>query len=258
MWATAGMLMRWLNIGTTVGYANYIPPIVIAAFLGAYVWVLLDQISRNHNRNLTRHDVYRGVYRLLIAIPLGMSLAKVFNTEFGVMGAFLLGTFPTQTLLRMARRRFVDKTGLGEQTEDGPTELAQLQGIDKETAERLRDVGLTTVVDLAWRNPVELTIRTNFSFDFVIDCISQALVWVYFGEKTKKLYHLSLRGAQEVRHLWMQLSSDNVNARLAAEQVLKDAATLLEMDSLSLRHTLDQIADDPYTQFLWKIWASEA
>ena len=41
----------------------------------------------------------------------------------------------------------------------------------------------------------------NRPFNYVVDCISQALLWIYFQDNVQKLYVLSLRGAQEVDFL---------------------------------------------------------
>ena len=251
MWATAGTVKSWLS---GVGGLKSLPPIAITAFLGAYAWALLDQFSRYQSRDFTKHDIYNSVYRFLIIIPLGYSVAAVVKADVGIALAFLLGTFPTQTLFKFGRRLVIDKMGLGEQETEGPTELAQLQGVGKANAERFQAEGLTTIVELAWFNPIDLTLRTNFEFNYIIDCISQALVWVYFGENTRKLYQVSLRGAQEAKYLWDTLQSGDAAKRTAAEKALRAIATLLGMDEESLKHTLDVIADDPYTNFLSDIW----
>lgn len=253
MWGTEETVRFWLT-GTS---SFKLPAIAISAFLGSYAWVLSDQFGRYESRNFTKHDIYRGVYRFLITVPIGFSLAAFVKDDFGVPVAFLIGTFPTQTLLKFGRRLVVDQIGLGGQTqdaEDGPNELILLQGIDRENAERFQSVGLTTIVSLAWFDPIELTIRTNLEFNYVIDCISQALVWVYFGKDTPKLYNVSLRGAQEARYLWVTLGSDKPLEREAATQTLKKAAEILNTNETSLRHTLDVIADDPYSEFLAGIW----
>ena len=46
--------------------------------------------------------------------------------------------------------------------------------------ERYKDEGITTICGLAYADPIDLTIRTNFDFNYVVDCVSQALMWIYF------------------------------------------------------------------------------
>jgi hypothetical protein len=45
-------------------------------------------------------------------------------------------------------------------------------------------VGTATTSD-----PIDLTIRTNYDSNYVLDCVSQALMWIYFGEAGKSCFH---------------------------------------------------------------------
>jgi hypothetical protein len=252
MWMTAMTVRGWLGL---ISNPPALSPIVIAAFLGAYAWVLVDQLGRYQSRDFTKHNIYDGVYRFLIAVPLGFSFAAFFKPEMGVPLAFLLGSFPTQTLIKFSRRLVVEKYGLGEKEEEGPTELAKLQGIGRENAERFQNIDITTIVQLAWADPIDVTIRTNFEFNFVIDAISQALMWIYFEDDTRKLYRHSFRGAQEVRWLLNRLESGNDPIVAKAKQTIEDGARVLQMDPVSFMNTLDAISVDPYTSFICSIWS---
>lgn len=257
MWMTAIKLTGWWEASNE---AARFPMIVVSAFLGAYSWVLLDQFGRYQSRDFSKHNVYNGVYRLLISVPLGFSFAALANPAIGVPLAFLLGAFPTQTLMKFARRLVVEQMKLGEQEVDGPSELVQLQGIGRDNAERFQRIDVTTIVQLAWADPVELTIRTNLDFNYIIDCISQALLWVYFTNETSKLYRLSLRGAQEVKYFYDLLESQDPQEALAkarAQQTLIDAARTLTMSVKGLQNTLEQIAGDPYTLFICEVWPAD-
>jgi hypothetical protein len=86
----------------------------------------------------------------------------------------------------------------------GPTEksdLLGLDGIDKPLVERLAIEDITSIVQLAYCDPIQLTMRTNLSFNAVVDLVSQALAWVYLGEKLTAIRPLGCRGAYEVRQL---------------------------------------------------------
>jgi hypothetical protein len=249
--ATFRFAQVWLGAETGKSF----PSIAISAFLGGYSWVLYDQFRRFRAGDFTAHDVYSGVYRFLIVVPLGISLVKLSNETIGVGLAFLLGAFPTATLLKFSRRWVRTKIGIGENEEDGQLELEKLQCIGRSNAERYLDEGISTIAELAWTNPIELTIRTNRDFNFVIDSISQALMWVYFEDRVKELYPLSLRGAQEVCTLFEELASPEPKKKSAAEGTLKAAAALMQLDEESFRNTLTTVRDDPYAQFLFAIWA---
>lgn len=248
--ATSRSVQAWLGWG-----GKAFPAIAISSFLGGYAWVLYDQFRRFRTGDFTHHDVYSGLYRFLIVIPLGISLSVLLKDTAGVAIAFLLGAFPTTTLFMIARRLVNQKLGLGETQDAGQLELEKLQCVGKSNAERYMDEGITTISELAWADPIELTIKTNREFNFVIDSVSQALLWVYFEDKVRKLYPLSLRGAQEVCSLLDGLDSKEPKVKAAAQKNLEKAAAILELDEESLLYTLISVRDDPYAQFLYGVWA---
>jgi hypothetical protein len=250
--ATSQSVQAWL--GFTSGASPY-PPIVISAFFGAYAWILYDHFRRFRTGDFTTHDIYAGVYRFLIAIPLGISVGALLKDEVGTGVAFLLGAFPTTTLMILARRLASQKLGLGESGESGTLELEKLQCVGRANAERYQDEGVSTIAELAWADPIDLTVKTNLEFNFVIDSVSQALLWVYFEDRVKKLYPFSLRGAQEVCSFLDDLASRKEKERAAAEQNLEAAAALMGLEPESFLYTLISVRDDPYAQFLYQIWA---
>src|SRR5437870_2072181 len=142
MWLTAAKITAVLSASN----ATAAPTVAITAFLGGYSWVLLEQFGRYESRDFTKHNVYNGVYRLFISVPLSLSFTAFANPSFGVPLCFLLCAFPTQTLIKFARRIVSEKMGLGEQDVEGPTELVKLQGIGRENADRFQRIDITTIV----------------------------------------------------------------------------------------------------------------
>lgn len=270
LWGTAKTLQSWQGVPSwpfkfspeAVGF----PSVAVGAFLGAWTWVVYDQFTRLRNRDLTFHDMYGCVFRFLIALPFGFFLSKWGTGEFGVPLAFLLGTFPTGTLFKIGRRLAVQQFKLGEDAGEASNELEKLQCVSRSSAERFMDEGINTIAELAWSDPVDLTLRTNKEFDYVIDCASQALVWVYFEDKTKELYKFSLRTAHEVTSLVYTLDRDDednntqaktkaqAKAKAEAQATLIEAAKALGMEAKALMNTLRQILEDPFVEFLVAIW----
>lgn len=256
LWGTAGTIKVWMGVAKN---AYTIPDVALGAFLGGLTWVIYDQLARFRDRDFTSHDVYNGVFRLLIAVPLGSSLASFCAPALKVPIAFLLGAFPTSALFKIARRLGAKQFGLADDAvqNSGDSELEKLQSVRKETAERLCDEGISSIGALAWTDPIDLTIRTNLEFSFVVDCISQALLWIYTTDHTKDLYPFSLRGAQEVFTFLGELgSTDPTKAILKAEaeKTLEEAAKKVDVSKEAFHQTLLQVADDPSTKFLVEIW----
>jgi hypothetical protein len=250
LWITAVSIQGWVG---WLSVRKPVPPIVISAFLGAYAWVLYDQFARFRTGDFTPYDVYAGVYRFLIAVPLGVSLGAFAKDNVGVGIAFLLAAFPTTTLFRLSRRLVGTQLSLGEGTENGNLELEKLQCMGRSNAERFLDEGVATIAELAWSNPIDLAIRTNRDLNFVIDSISQALLWIYFRD-VEKLYPFSIRGAQEACTLLEDCKSPRRKVQKAAAHTLKVAAAAINLDEQAFTYTLMTVAEDPYAEFLYSIW----
>jgi len=257
IWGVVETCAAWM----AVGWGTYkLPEMVVSAFLGAYTWVVADQLARVRSRDFSPSNVYNATYRFLIAVPFGYSLSVFANKDFGVALAFLIGTFPTATLFTIARRLGSQKLSLGDDPKTGESDLEILQNVGKTNAERFADEGITTIAELAWNDPIDLSIRTNFEFNYVVDCMSQALLAVYFGTDIKKLASFSLRGAQETCSMLDTLDADDksdlvsTRQKQSADQALVGAAKALNMEAQALYYTLTCVRDDPYTQFIWNIW----
>ena len=228
-----------------------------SALAGAFVWIVSDEIDRLRRRDFTTSDVYYYVFRILLAIPFAwaLSMGKEFSLDTAIPIAFFLGAFPTSTLFLIARRLGSRWLKLGDDPKEGVLDLEGLQSIGKSNAERYKDEGVATISTLAYFDPIDLTIRTNFDFNYVVDCVSQALAWIYFEEKCKDLAPYAMRGAQEI--VSITRSADDVRypvQQALAQKSIQEAAAKLGIDPAAFRTTLDQIAQDPYSVFLVNIW----
>lgn len=247
----ANNVFYWLSLDSAF---KHLPAIAISSFLGAYMWVAFDQIQRFRMLNFTSHDVYGCCYRFLIAVPIGFAFSATVVDSVGAPLSFFLGAFPAKPLFTFGRRFVTQRLGIGEERGEEKSELEQLQCINRGEAEKYQDEGITNILQLAYSNPVDLTLRTNFDFNYIIDCISQALLWLYVGKNIDRLYPLGLRGAQEVVVLYSNLNSENPQKKQMAENNLKEAAKFLAIDENSLKQTLFNVTEDPYTQFIWNVW----
>jgi len=220
--------------------------LVGAAIAGAFLWIVSDEIDRLRRRDFTSSDLYYYIFRLVICVPFAWAITRMqaISQSVGIPLAFLLGAFPTSTLFTMARRIANQALKLGDDPATGKLELESLQSVGRDIAERFKDEGISTISQLAYSDPVDLTIRTNFDFNFVVDCVSQSLLWIYFGGtqntaatgspaqtvdvmKTIQLY--AFRGAQEVASVLSDVSDPATLAAAtaaAAAQVASAGAAL--------------------------------
>jgi hypothetical protein len=259
--------IHWVRIGAPLyptldaPSAGTLPPIAVAAALGAYMWALIDFVEKYLRRSLAPSNLWWASFRFVIAVPMAYALTGYFKEDVGVPTAFLLGVFPTQWLIGFARKVARKWMNLGEGPEGQESELQTLQSMDPRMAERLADENILTNLQLAYADPIVLSIRTNLGFSTVVDFVSQALLWIYLEDDAKKLRKFGLRGAQEVRSLWDELHEhedgtpeEKAELKARAEETLDAAVVELSIDKAALRNTLGQVALDPYTTFLCEIW----
>jgi hypothetical protein len=229
-----------------------LPDTALAAYAGAYMWVVNDFTSRARRLDFAPSDVHWGTLRLVISIPMGYAFSRI-DKEHGLPIAFALGAFPLEAITTILRRLTFKWLGL-EESPESADDISKLQGVNRDVLERLGKEDITTVTQLAYCDPVRLTMRSNLGFDFITDCMGQALAWMYLGKGLDDARPRSLRGAVEAYHIRAGLHSGDATARTDAEKIVADIASKLGIADASLRMVLNQIAEDPYTSFLLNVW----
>lgn len=253
--------------------------IAILSLAGAYMWITYDLIFRARQNDIVTSDINRATLRLLISLPFGFAISafagvitgSTVTLSTGAL-AFLVGAFPTDTVLKFMRRTAGVQLKLDADTgEEGVQQLRKVEGITVPVAERFIDEGVKTLVQLAYADPIALSIRSGMDFSFVLICCSRAMVRSYFDDDQMKIVQKhGLRSGLEVKTLNNLLLAydelreqatarsepppDPTFAQAAAQRQLTAFANALNLDEDSTRFVLDQIAEDPYTQFVWWMW----
>jgi len=223
-----------------------------AAIAGAYVFVAWDFAGRVQRRNLVTVDILRGALRMAIAVPVGLAFSASIKEEVAPLIAFAVGAFPLNTLQTILRRVADDKLKLGLVADVMEEQIPALSGVDRWIADRIEDADMTTIPQLAWCDPIDLSMRSSLPFEYVIDIVCQALAWVYLTDKLKQLRPLGLRGAFEMKALMDNLASKDQKTKAKAEAVLSAAAAAANIPREGFAYALLQIAEDPATQFLYE------
>lgn len=234
--------------------------VALSAIAGAYMWVVGDFISRTRRMDFSPADIMWGSLRLFIAAPMGLSLASIFEPHVIAFVAFGLGAFPFETVQLALRQLSYNKLGL----ELGPTEeneLLHLNGIDKVLADRLANQDITSIVQLSYCDPIQMTMRSNLSFNAVADLVSQALAWNYIDEKLNAIRPLGFRGSFEIRQLMEDLKrvepvdrDPRQNPAQEAKNLVPSIAARLGLTEEQIWYLFGQIAYDPYTEFIYSTW----
>lgn len=248
-----------------VGYLKTIPLFDLpwqatAALAGAYLWVCNDLIARGRRLDLTPADISWSALRLVIAVPMGYAFASIASESAGPFVAFGLGAFPLTAITLMLSRLISKKLALDATPDEAHDEIVKLQGVNRAVVERLADEDVTTVTQIAYCDPVRLVMRSNLTFNFVTECMNQAIPWLYFEDQLSALRPLGVRGAVEIKCL-IDEYDDGANqdpegkaAYERAAAALPKIALKLGQDVETLQITFRQIASDPFTIFLSRVW----
>jgi hypothetical protein len=223
----------------------------VAAIAGAYTFVTWDFFGRVQRRNLVTADILRGALRMAIAVPVGFAFAALIAKGLAPFVAFAVGVFPLDTIKTILRRLVNDKLKLELGADTAPDQIATLSGVDRSIADRIEDADITTIPQLAWCDPIQLSMRSSLAFDYVVDIVSQALAWAYLADKLPVLRTFGLRGAFEMKVLSDDLVSKDPAIKAKAEAVLPVAAEAANIPLPGLMYALEQIAGDPATHFLY-------
>jgi hypothetical protein len=240
-------------------YLN-LPDVAVGALVGAYSFIAWDMIWRAARRDVSPSDILGAIIRILIAIPLGYSLAALFKPDVGPFIAFATGAFPMRTVVTILQRLANKQFGVQIGASASKDQVTELSCVDQSVADRLQDADITTVCQLAYCDPVQTCMRTNLSFAFVSDIMAQALAWIYLGKKLDQLRPIGLRGAVEFSCSLDDLNSDDEVEARHADAMLKKAAGIAKLSTELFRNTVEQIGEDPYTNFLaetWPDWTAE-
>jgi hypothetical protein len=227
-----------------------------AAIAGAYLYVVGVLIQGYRARTLLNSDLLWCSFRMVIAVPLGLSLSAVASPALGAFVAFGLGAFPMEAITRILRR-LVNKT-LNQSVEETSDALISLVGVTPDVSALLNGEGINAIQQIASLDPVALAVRTGLPFDYVLNLSAQSQAWCYLGSTVSKLAPLGLGDARALAQLSQRLDlappAEEAEAAAAppgeADAILNSACTAAKLDPPVLRSAIRRIAKDTYTRFL--------
>lgn len=138
---------------------------VAAALAGGYTFACWDLFARMQQKTLSRAAILRATLRFAVAVPIGVVFATL-SKENPQLVVFAIGVFPIQGISDLLQRLIKKFFPAQEKTAAARDQVFALSGIDTMNAERIDDADITTITQLAWADPVQLTMRTNLQFAF--------------------------------------------------------------------------------------------
>jgi hypothetical protein len=86
--------------------------------------------------------------------------------------------------------------------------LAYVDGLDDPTIDRLAELGITNVQNLATTPPIDLTLKTLYPFRQVVDWIDQAILITSLREHILEARQLGILRASDLRAVYLQARCD--------------------------------------------------
>jgi hypothetical protein len=236
--------------GDPSGQTTHALAIAAAAIAGAYVFVSLETIGQVARRDVTAEDLCFHTLRYMGCVPVAFALSSLVKNDAALIIAFAAGAFPLPMIVRIIRQDAQKRLG-GTPTSDTQADLiTKLVGVDDAVFARMNEIGVTSIGQMAWSDPIALTMRTNLGFMFVIDLVSQALAWSYLGTKLEILRPMGLRGAYEIRVLMNEANDPASPLNANALDLIPQAAEALGLTLPEFLNTAHQVADDATAEFL--------
>jgi len=113
----------------------------------------------------------------------------------GQFVAFGLGLFPLKDTFEYARNMAKKKLEISVDPEEVKgLPMGLVEGLNKKVVDRLDEEGITSIVDLAYSDPIKLFLKTNYPWAWVIDVMDQALLINYIGSKVEAVRPIGIRG----------------------------------------------------------------
>jgi hypothetical protein len=229
------------------------PPIhltmsAVAAVAGAYLWTVQTVFRGYLTRGLLSTDLSWSAFRLIISIPLGLSVGLAGTTPLAPLAAFSLGALPISDINKLLRRlaaRVLNDPDLI----DGQDSLLKMSGVTADISSQLSDNGVYAPQQLIDTDPVSLTLRTGLQFDFVVNLIAQSQVWSWLGATTAGLAPTGYGDARMI-HTLMTGPAPAAGAPDPIAAPIAALAAAAKVDPGLLRPVLQKIAADSYTEFL--------
>ena len=223
---------------------------------GGFIWSLWEFFRRTNTMDLGPEELFEMAVRLVAAPVIGYAFSQLADVPKGLM-AFAAAGFPLRETRHIAQRWALRQTSQN-QTDDmlkGQVDLRSVvQGINEDEVVRLREIGVETVVDLAYTHPIEIIAETGFRAAPVIDWCDQALLLLYVGSAHEELAKRGIRGSIECAHFFQDHFNEIDEQTWGADKEVKELATALKMEVGSVCRLMGTLYGDPHVEVLWHLW----
>jgi hypothetical protein len=263
-----------LPLPNTLSIPARLPGTIIMALIGGYIWCVFQIIARGRSWELSPDDLYGIDLGLLAAIPVGIAFSLLTADVYGLRSfmAFSASAFPLRDVQRLFRQ-FAMRKAL-EPSDKGPSATISvsrpaelhlgtaIEGLSDETLARLSELGVSTVLDMAYCDPIKVMVQSGFALPVIIDWVDQSLWALYAGELKSKINKLGIRcslDACEFVDLHLSDEKGEKKATLDGDDkaALDALAQAMGSNPILLKDLMFRIDVDPQVLVLRRLWYPE-
>ena len=238
------------------GYSGF-----IFAALGAFVSVMWRMINRINANALTSRFMFTASLRAAVAMAVAMVAAQV--DLFGLKGVeaastfkaaifFLIGLFTDWALNAMRTRARTVFNQPNDPCDRLP--LCFIDGLDDGVIDILDELGIWDVQHLATSEPGELTLRTLYSFNRIIDWIDQAILISYLRRNIADARLFGITGAIDMAMLFDYYTLGSQDVKVKANAILDAFSKKVGMSRESIDLICANLWFDYTVEQLYRFW----
>jgi len=246
--------------------------VIPLAIAGALVYAFPSYISGYASLSLTPPVLFNLLARSALSVLIGIILASVTTTDLKPAAALLGALIPVPALEFLKKKLYDERPGSAEQ--ERKAELMHLVDQDEDLLAQLYYVGIRTVLQLAYENPLRIFVDTDLHLYVCLDLVDQANLYLIVPDKQSRddLRRHNVRTAMDLMtQTYEEFPTGAGNERvrrlrfLEPDEPLPDhlreplerIAQAMRLQSVSeLRNVIQTMVDNPHFAYLLDLWGA--
>jgi hypothetical protein len=249
-----------------------LPLVFIMALAGGYTWSVYQIVARIRASELLPVDLYEIDFGLLASVPVGIAFSLITAELEGVRSfmAFAASAFPLRDVSLLIRQYATRKmlgssdasaARLAGPSSTRPTERhlgTAIEGLSDETLARLSEIRITTILDMAYSDPIKIMVQTGFPLPVIIDWMDQSIWALYVGDLKAEINRWGIRCSLDVcefvdLHL-LEGGEKKKEIAESAKLALEALSQTMSVPTGALQDLFFRIYADPQVVILRKLW----
>jgi hypothetical protein len=232
---------------------------VCPAFLGSYLFCLLETVHRYKRFDLLPATILSLTFNLIAGAVLGIVLAPLFSESLlPTMSAAIGLSIPVG--LESLKQKLADNLGVRRDPEQ-ESDLKILFPCNAKAVSRLTEEGIETISNLAQSDPLRLYLVLPYELRIILNWVDRALLLSYFPTKADVLRDkFQILGIIEYASIVVffkgEEDPEDLVSKDQAVALIDQLAQALETSPTAIRNSLDTLVTDPQVSKIWDMYGA--